>query len=157
MLCEDSIQLMGILVLILGVALVYLLIDILVYGPIYRLFSGVMERSDMYGHYRGGYSSPRYVDVWVNTYIDRTGTDRKMILTKVSFFTGTESTHEWRWIISKGDYGWVEKEIPLPKPEPSVYISEGAKDEVDRILAEYKLNKNSEHAVEDKQKETKSA
>lgn len=114
------------------------------------------KESIMYGGHQG-YKAPRFNDVWVNKFIDKTDPLKGRVLVKLPYFEGTVATHEWRWLVSKTEYGWFEKEPPLPPPEPMYYISDGAKDEVDRILSEYNADKNPSKPVEIDDKEAKTA
>lgn len=173
MLDENLILIVDAMILVTAVILIYLCMDMSLHGYVYKLLTSIMEYwynsyckstnnykrnewSVMYNHYRGGFSQQRYADVWVNKYIDNNDPSKGRVLIKKPYFNESDKLYEWRWLISKGEYGWYEKDVPLPKAEPSMYISEGAREEVIRILAEYAASKNPEPAVENEEKETKS-
>ena len=180
MIDDHTAQIIGAIIMLTGAVLVYVILDLTIHGPLWRLCDYIAafwsdlcywqgnqmnynyklvqpkEGNVMYRGNRGGYANPRYADIWLSKYIDITDPDRGRIIVKMPYFTGTIATHEWKWLATKGEYGWMEKEPPMPPPEPSIYISEGAKDEVDRILAEYAESKKPKPIVENDEKETKS-
>lgn len=105
------------------------------------------KNTTMYGG-AGGYNRPKFYNVWVSRYNDLTDTSKGVTITKENSFTGNTATYDWKWITLKGGYGWVQKLPAPPPPEPSMYISEGAKEEADRILSEYAANKKEKEAIE---------
>lgn len=108
----------------------------------------------MYGGH-GTYNNPTYRNVWVSEFVDQKDESKGRRVIKYAWFTGGEETHEWRWLTLKGAFGWVQKETPPPPPKPSMYISEGAREEANRILAEYNANKIPKSIEKVKETETK--
>lgn len=100
--------------------------------------------------------TPMWADVWVKSYIDPDEPSLGFVIYKDILFHGNKLTHDWRWLTSKGAYGWVERrkvdQRPPKKPAepviPMFYASspEAAAD-AEAILEQYRKDSGYE-AVE---------
>lgn len=115
------------------------------------------KRKDDKVVYRSGgvYTSQKFNDVWVESYVDAKDPGRGFVTEKKPYFNGAVVGYEWCWLANKSSFGWREKEPPKPPPKPSIIVSEGIKDQVENFLNNYRANEINKRLTKMPQKETK--
>lgn len=119
----------------------------------YNAYNNTTYNKGVHGLNYNSWNTPVYKDVWVENYIRKDDGTHELIVAKLDTFVNINNSHVWGWINSKSKYGWTKE---APPPEPSMFISQGAIEDVQAILAAYNGNEIDKSLPKVVEKDTKS-